>query len=192
MRFEQAFRDAQNSGDKTFEFEGKSYSTKMKPTPTPPKRDVPREDDFPSTPDAPSQEKSYPAEVEKPQPMRRPSGNAGEAPRARRSPFERMPNPYEADSSNEVQGPEKPSTTGRLRTVGQNYVEKNAGMPTDAATVSKPVEGYEESYRKGGAVKKKSGGTMKKNYGGAVKMKSGGSVRGAGIAQRGQGKMRMC
>jgi hypothetical protein len=106
--------------------------------------------------------------------------------------FERMPNPYEADSSNEVQGPEKPPTTGRLRTVGQNYVEKNAGMPSDAATVSKPVEGYEESYRKGGMVKKKSGGMMKKNYGGMVKMKSGGAVRGAGAAQRGQGKMRMC
>jgi len=176
MRFEQAFKEARNSGDKTFEFEGKSYSTKMKPTPTPPKRDVPREDDFPSTPDAPSQEKSYPAEVEKPQPMRRPSGNAGEAPTRRRSMFERMPNPYEADSSNEVQGPEKPPTTGRLRTFGGKMAEENAGYPINPSD--------ETGYRKGGMVKKKSSG--------AVKMKSGGSVRGAGIAQRGKGKMRMC
>jgi len=174
MRFEQAFKEARNSGDKTFEFEGKSYSTKTKPTPTPPKRDVPREDDFPSTPDAPSQEK--------PQPMRRPSGNAGEAPMARRSPFERMPNPYEAEA--QVQGPEKPPTTGRLRTFGGKMAEENAGYPINPSD--------ETGYRKGGMVKKKSGGMMKKNYGGMVKMKSGGAVRGAGIAQRGQGKMRMC
>jgi hypothetical protein len=55
--------------------------------------------------------------------------------------------------------------------------ETNAGYPTDKSE-------SETGYRKGGMVKKKSGGMMKK--------KSGGSVRGAGIAQRGQGKMRMC
>jgi hypothetical protein len=183
MRFEQAFKDARNSGDKTFEFEGKSYSTRMageggsskKSAPLPPTRDIPREDDAPLPPtrDIPrvnDPEKSY--------------KDMGTAPKARRSMFERMPNPYENDSPDAVKGVEKPPTTGRLRTVGQNMVEKNAGMPSDAATVSKPVEGYEESYRKGGMVKKKSGGMMKK--------KSGGSVRGAGIAQRGQGKMRMC
>jgi hypothetical protein len=98
--------------------------------------------------------------------------------------FERMPNPYENDSTDAVQGPEKPPTTGRLRTVGQNMVEKNAGFPVDKESVSKPVEGYEDSYRKGGMVKKKSSGMMS--------MKSGGAVRGAGIAQRGRGKMRMC
>jgi hypothetical protein len=182
MRFERAFKDARDAGEKTFEFEGKSYNTKMKSTPMPPKRDVPRMDDFPSTPDAPSQEKSYPAEVEKPQPMRRPSGNAGEAPMARRSPIERMPNPYEAEA--QVQGPEKPPTTGRLRTVGAKMAEENAGYPINPSD--------ETGYRKGGMVKKKSGGTMKKNYGGMMKKKSGGAVRGAGIAQRGQGKMRMC
>jgi hypothetical protein len=73
----------------------------------------------------------------------------------------------------ETQGPEKPPTTGRLRTVGAKMAEENAGYPTE-----------ETGYRKGGMVKKKSGGMMKK--------KSGGSVRGGGIAQRGQGKMRMC
>jgi hypothetical protein len=62
--------------------------------------------------------------------------------------------------------------------------EENAGYPINPSD--------ETGYRKGGMVKKKSGGTMKKNYGGMVKMKSGGAVRGGGIAQRGQGKMRMC
>lgn len=179
MRFERAFRDARNSGDKTFEFEGKSYSTRMagegksaeKSIPTPPKRDVPREDD----PEKPAP----PAEAAIPTPMRRPSGNAGEDPTGRRSPFERMPNPYEAEA--QVQGPEKPPTTGRLRTVGAKMAEENAGYPTE-----------ETGYRKGGMVKKKSGGMVKKKSGGAVKMKSGGAVRGGGIAQRGQGKMRVC
>jgi hypothetical protein len=175
MRFEQAFKEARNSGDKTFEFEGKSYSTRMagegksaeKPIPTPPKRDVPREDD----PEKPAP----PAEAAIPTPMRRPSGNAGEAPIGRRSPFERMPNPYEAESPDAVQGPEKPPTTGRLRTFGGKMAEENAGYPINPSD--------ETGYRKGGMVKKKSGGMTKK---------SGGSVRGAGIAQRGQGKMRMC
>jgi len=174
MRFEQAFRDARNSGEKTFEFEGKSYSTRMagegksaeKSIPLPPKRDIPREDD---------PEKTAPPMESTPTPMRRPPGSVGEAPRARRSPFERMPNPYEAEP--QVQGPEKPPTTGRLRTFGGNMAETNAGYPTDKSE-------SETGYRKGGMVKKKSGGMMKK--------KSGGSVRGAGIAQRGQGKMRMC
>jgi len=176
MRFEQAFRDARNSGEKTFEFEGKSYSTRMagggksaeKSIPTPPKRDVPREDD---------PEKPAPSMESIPTPMRRPSGNAGEAPVSRRSPFERMPNPYDAESPDAVQGPQKPPTMGRLRTFGGNMAETNAGYPSE-----KPME--ETAYRKGGMVKKKSGGMMKK--------KSGGSVRGGGIAQRGQGKMRMC
>ena len=58
---------------------------------------------------------------------------------------------------------------------------------------TEPEDNPEEGgFRKGGAVKMKSGGMMKKNYGGMVKMKSGGSVRGAGAAQRGQGKMRVC
>lgn len=179
MRFEQAFRDARNSGEKTFEFEGKSYSTRMagdggaskKSAPLPPTRDVPREDD---------PEKSftdYPDMKTPPAPMRRPSGDAGAAPVGRRSMFERMPNPYDKESPGAVQGPEKPPTTGRLRTVGGNMAETNAGYPSE-----KPME--ETAYRKGGMVKKKSGGMMKK--------KSGGSVRGAGAAQRGQGKMRMC
>jgi hypothetical protein len=87
-----------------------------------------------------------------------------------------MPNPYEAESPDVVQGPEKPPTTGRLRTFGGKMAEENAGYPINPSD--------ETGYRKGGMVKKKSSG--------AVKMKSGGSVRGAGIAQRGKGKMRMC
>jgi hypothetical protein len=183
MRFERAFREARDSGDKTFEFEGKSYSARMageggsskKSAPLPPTRDIPREDDAPLPPtrDIPrvnDPEKSY--------------KGVDPAPKSRRSMFERMPSPYENDSPDAVKGPEKPPTTGRLRTVGQNMVEKNAGFPVDKATVSKPVEGYEDSYRKGGMVRKKSSGM--------VSMKSGGAVRGAGTAQRGRGKMRMC
>jgi len=181
MRFDRAFREARDAGEKTFEFEGKSYSTRMageggaskRSAPFPPMRDIPREDD---------PEKPAPPMESTPTPMRRPSGNAGEAPMARRSPIERMPNPYEA----QVQGtPAPPPKTGRLKPLGQNIVETNAGFPME-----KPPE--ETAFRKGGMVKKKSDGTMKKNYGGMVKMKSGGAVRGAGIAQRGQGKMRMC
>lgn len=174
MRFERAFKEARDAGEKTFEFEGKSYNTRMageggaskRSAPLPPMRDIPREDD---------PEKPAPPMESTPTPMRRPSGSAGEAPMARRSPFERMPNPYEAEA--QVQGPQKPPTTGRLRTFGGNMAETNAGYPAE-----KPME--ETAYRKGGMVKKKSGGMMKK--------KSGGSVRGGGIAQRGQGKMRMC
>ena len=186
MRFEQAFKEARNSGDKTFEFEGKSYSTRMagegespkKSIPLPPKRDVPREND---------PEKSYPAEPMEASPKgyynqklddAAAAGPAvtvnSEMPQKRygtvRSGFYRA-------GENDVQGPDMPPTTGRLRTVGGNMAETNAGYPTDKSEDN-------SGYRKGGMVKKKSGGMMKK--------KSGGSVRGAGIAQRGKGKMRMC
>ena len=173
MRFDRAFKEARDAGEKTFEFEGKSYNTRMageggaskRSAPLPPMRDIPREDD---------PEKPAPPMESTPTPRRRPSGNAGEAPMARRSPFERMPNPYEAEA--QVQGPQKPPTMGRLRAVGAKMAEENAGYPINPSD--------ETGYRKGGMVKKKSGGMMKK--------KSGGSVRGGGIAQRGQGKMRMC
>ena len=186
MRFEQAFKEARNSGDKTFEFEGKSYSTRMagegespkKSIPLPPKRDVPREND---------PEKSYPAEPMEASPKgyynqklddAAAAGPAvtvnSEMPQKRygtvRSGFYRA-------GENDVQGPDMPPTTGRLRTVGGNMAETNAGYPTDKSEDN-------SGYRKGGMVEKKSGGMMKK--------KSGGSVRGAGIAQRGKGKMRMC
>jgi hypothetical protein len=173
MRFERAFRDARDAGEKTFEFEGKSYSTKMKATPTPPKRDVPRVDDEPSPPysDAPS-----PSAVARPAPAESSvvtDPQTGIVPRR----YGTVRSGFYRAGENEVQGPEKPPTMGRLRTVGGNMAETNAGYPAE-----KPLE--ETGYRKGGMVKKKSGGMMKK--------KSGGSVRGGGIAQRGHGKMRMC
>jgi len=182
MRFDRAFKEARDAGEKTFEFEGKSYNTRMageggaskRSAPLPPTRDIPREGD---------PEKPAPPMESTPTPMRRPSGNAGEAPRARRSPFERMPNPYEAEA--QVQGtPAPPPKTGRLKPLGQNIVETNAGYPINPSD--------ETGYRKGGMVKKKSSGAVKMKSGGMVKKKSGGAVRGAGAAQRGQGKMRMC
>ena len=173
MRFEQAFKDARNSGDKTFEFEGKSYSTRMagegksaeKSIPTPPKRDVPREDD---------PEKTYPAEPVEASPRGyyynqklNESADVQSPPttpkKSRTSMFERMPNPYEKAAKSDAAKPPAPDLVPDIYK-GERQVP-------------------DQQYRKGGMVKKKSGGTMKK---------SGGSVRGAGIAQRGQGKMRMC
>jgi len=183
MRFEQAFKEARNSGDKTFEFEGKSYSTRMageggsskKSVPLPPKRDIPRVDD---------PEKSYPSEEASPRGYYNQKLNDDAEKGSsvtvnsdmKQGRYGTVRSGFYRAGENDVQAPEKPPTTGRLRTVGQNMVEKNAGFPVDKESVSKPIEGYEDSYRKGGMVKKKSGG----------------SVRGAGIAQRGQGKMRMC
>lgn len=191
MRFDRAFREARDAGEKTFEFEGKSYNTRMageggspkKSTPLPPRRDVPREDD-PEKP-APSMESSPRGYYNQKLDDAAAAGPAvtvnSEMPQRRygtvRSGFYRA-------GEDEVQGPEKPPTTGRLRTVGAKMAEENAGYPTDSSE--------ETGYRKGGMVKKKSGGMMKKKSGGTVKMKSGGAVRGGGIAQRGQGKMRMC
>jgi hypothetical protein len=80
----------------------------------------------------------------------------------------------------------------RLSRSGNQYSSGMSEGEYAAADDTEPNPRPVSQYRKGGAVKKKSGGMMKKNYGGMVKMKSGGAVRGGGIAQRGQGKMRMC
>jgi len=52
---------------------------------------------------------------------------------------------------------------------------------------------FEEAYKKAGMLRDAYGEEVDKGYkkGGMVSMKGGGSVRGAGVAQRGQGKMRM-
>jgi hypothetical protein len=195
MRFERAFKEARDSGDKTFEFEGKSYNTRIaaesKSAPLPPKRDIPRVDD---------PEKTYPEEAATPLPPKRDIPRVDDPPKARRSMFERMPNPYEkdkqseADSSNDVQGPPtapKKSRTSIFERMPNPYKNAAKGDATEAPAPDLVPDIYkgerqvpDQQYRKGGMVKKKSGGMMKK--------KSGGSVRGAGIAQRGQGKMRMC
>ena len=178
MRFDRAFKEARDAGEKTFEFEGKSYNTKMKSTPMPPKRDVPRMDDFPSTPDAPARPTPAPSAPAESSVVTDPQ--TGIVPRR----YGTVRSGFYRAGEDEVQGPEKPPTTGRLRAVGAKMAEENAGYPINPSD--------ETGYRKGGMVKKKSGGMMKKKSGGMVKMKSGGAVRGAGIAQRGQGKMRIC
>jgi len=52
---------------------------------------------------------------------------------------------------------------------------------------------YDEAYKKSSMLNDAYAEEVDKGYkkGGMVSMKSGGSVRGAGLAQRGQGKMRM-
>jgi hypothetical protein len=52
---------------------------------------------------------------------------------------------------------------------------------------------YDDAYKKSSMLNDAYGEEVDKGYksGGSVSMKSGGSVRGAGVAQRGQGKMRM-
>ena len=52
---------------------------------------------------------------------------------------------------------------------------------------------FEEAYKKSSMLTDAYGEEVDKGYkkGGMVSMKGGGSVRGAGVAQRGQGKMRM-
>jgi hypothetical protein len=52
---------------------------------------------------------------------------------------------------------------------------------------------YEEAYKKSDMLGDAYGEEVNKRYkkGGMVAKKGGGSVRGAGLAQRGQGKMRM-
>jgi len=172
MRFDRAFRDARDSGDKTFEFEGKSYSTRIagegksteKSIPLPPKRDVPIVED---------PEKKYPEEPVEASPRDYYNQKLSEssdvqvpptAPKkSRTSMFERMPNPYEKAAKSDAT--EAPS----------------ADLVPDIYKGERQVP--DQQYRKGGMVKKKSGGMMKN--------KSGGAVRGAGVAQRGQGKMRM-
>ena len=180
MRFDRAFKDARDSGDKTFEFEGKSYNTRIagegkssgKSVPLPPKRDVPTVED---------PEKKYPEE-----------------------PVEASPRGYYNQKLNE-DGESKPffklnsempqKRYGTVRTGEGDTGETGDSKPFFKLNSEMPQKRYgtvrtgeestssEEGYRKGGMVKKKSGGMMKK---------SGGSVRGAGVAQRGQGKMRMC
>jgi hypothetical protein len=72
----------------------------------------------------------------------------------------------------------------RLSRSGNEYSSGMSEGEYAAEDDTEPNPRPVSQYRKGGMVKKKSSG--------AVKMKSGGSVRGAGIAQRGKGKMRMC
>ena len=52
---------------------------------------------------------------------------------------------------------------------------------------------YDEAYKKSSMLRDAYAEELDNGYkkGGMVSMKSGGSVRGAGVAQRGQGKMRM-
>jgi len=230
MRFEQAYKEARDNGEKTFDFEGKAYNTRMSGEGSSSygknmasgarnktksgedaaegegiraagrAKTVESEDMAAGSDMAASAARNSTRSIARPDPVTDPQ--TGIVPRRYGT--------FRTGESNTGDG--KPFFTlnsemkqGRFGTVrtGENdaadaasasakdEAQKAEGMSRQKAM----AEGFKSSrelmekadesgYRKGGMVKKKSGG--------AVKMKSGGSVRGAGIAQRGQGKMRMC
>jgi hypothetical protein len=200
MRFEQAYKEARDNGEKTFDFEGKSYNTRM-------------------SGEGSSTYNKNMASGSRNKDRSKEDASSGEemraAGRARTVESEDMATGSDMAASaarNGTQGINQPDVVtgpktgivprryGTYRT-GENdtstpseskpFFTLNSDMPQrrygtvrtgEESTASDTSS--EQGYRRGGVVKKKSGGAMKK--------KSGGSVRGAGIAQRGQGKMRMC
>ena len=134
MRFDRAFKDARDSGDKTFEFEGKSYNTRIagegkssgKSVPLPPKRDVPTVED---------PEKKYPEE-----------------------PVEASPRGYYNQKLNE-DGESKP-----FFKLNSEMPQKRYGTVRTGEESTSSEEGYRKGgmvKKKSGGMMKKSGGSVR-------------------------------
>jgi hypothetical protein len=212
MRFDRAYKEARDNGEKTFDFEGKSYNTRMagegssaygKSMASGGRNKARSGEDSAGGEEIRSAGQANTVESED---MSTGSDMAASAARN---------GTRGINQPDVVTGPKTgivPRRYGTYRT-GENdtteskpFFTLNSDMPQRRyGTVGKVQESTapeasspdlvpdiykgerqvpDQQYRKGGMVKKKSGGMMKK--------KSGGAVRGAGIAQRGQGKMRMC
>jgi hypothetical protein len=185
MRFEQAYKEARDNGEKTFEFEGKSYTTRMAgegssaygKSMAAGARNKAR-----SSEDAAGGEEIRAAGRAKTVESEDMAAGSDMAASAARNSSDTINKP------DVVTGPKTgivPRRYGTYRTGEDNAGESkpfftlNSEMPQKRYGTVRTGEGEtssEEGYKKGGMVKKKSGG----------------SVRGAGIAERGRGKMRMC
>ena len=211
-RFDRAYKEARDNGEKTFDFEGKSYNTRMagegssaygKSMASGARNKARASEDASSGEEIRSAGRANTVESED---MASGSDMAASAARNGTRGINQpdvvtgpktgiVPRTYGTFRTGESDTSEsKPFFTlnsdmpqRRYGTVGkvQESTAPEAGSPDLVPDIYKGERQVpDQQYRKGGAVKK--------NYGGMVKMKSGGAVRGAGIAQRGQGKMRMC
>jgi hypothetical protein len=193
MRFDRAYKEARDNGEKTFEFEGKSYTTRMAGEGS---------SAYGKNMSAGARNKGRASEDAAGGEEIRAAGRAKTAESEDMAAGSDMAASAARNSSNTINQPDVvtapktgivPRRYGTVRTGeggsgdGKPFFSLNSEMPQKRYGTVRTGEGEtssEEGYKKGGMVKKKSSGM--------VSMKSGGAVRGAGIAQRGRGKMRMC
>jgi hypothetical protein len=169
--FDKAFGEARSRGDKTFEFRGKTYGTQMGKAKD--KVEVgphgPGSEDFiPDSPKMRSEEKD--TSLADNAPMRSEEKDTSPA-------YKKIPTRTAAqDLENLKAAPGRlADMMGSVGDVKSNY---NPGVKmTDSDRELRDV-----------VAKKKGGMIRKKN---STKMSGGGSVRGAGIATKGKGKVRM-
>ena len=225
MRFERAYKEARDNGEKTFDFEGKSYNTRMsgegssaygKNMASGARNKARASEDAASGEEIRASGRARTVESED---MAAGADMAASA--ARNS----TPPAAPATPSNPVTDPQTgivPRRYGTFRAGestagdGKPFFTLNSDMPqrrygtvrtgendaadAEAASVKDAAQKAEGLSRQKAMAEgfKSSRELMEKadesgyRKGGMVKKKSGGSVRGAGIAQRGQGKMRMC
>ena len=187
-RFEQAYKEARDNGEKTFDFEGKSYNTRMAGEGS---------SAYGKTMAAGSRNKARSSEDA--------SGGEGirAAERAKTVESEDMAAGSDMaasaarNSSDTINQPDV-VTGSKTGIVPRRYGTYRTGESDSApAAPSKPffTLNSEMPQKRYGTVRtgEDSSSSSEQGYrkGGMVKKKAGGSVRGAGVAQRGQGKMRM-
>jgi hypothetical protein len=168
-RFDAAYTDARSNGEKTFEFEGKSYNTRMAGE---------NSSAYNKTLSAGGRNKARSSE----------DISSGEeiraAGRAKTVESEDM-----FSGSDMVVSADKPEAMTRKRETSSDAAsEKEAAQKAEGMSRQKAMaEGFKSSRE---LIEKAEESRYRK--GGMVSMKGGGSVRGAGLAQRGQGKIRIC
>jgi hypothetical protein len=177
QRFNQEFRRNLDAGNKTFDFEGKTYSTKMAPDlkrdmmPPAPKAGKIESSDLPDLserpPEVPLKGQNYSMPGVR-------MGGKGE-PAIVLGGSDNSSSGYDAKVKKMREDNEARLRSSTKAIADSDLTPKTGQRPTDSSD--------DQSYRKGGVVKKKAGGMMKKA--------GGGSIRGCGIATKGRGKMRV-
>jgi hypothetical protein len=185
QRFNEEFRRNRDAGNKTFEFEGKTYNTKIAPDS---KRDM-----MPPAPKAGKIESSDLAPL--PQAMEGMKGR-GQPARTQNysAPGVRMGGKGEpaivlGGSASDENNPNSFGAKDRKMTQDdetrlRDSIKSMADSDLTPKSGQRPTDSTDTGYRRGGVVKKKATGGMMKKAG-------GGSIRGCGLATKGHGKMRM-
>jgi len=182
-RFEERFRAEREAGNATFEFEGKTYSTKLAeempakkvPMPTPRPKDLTPLDETPPAKSLSDFYKKYPDSLPEKYAPEEDTKSTGPQTEAQR--VSRAIGDVRKSIRPNMSADEDAAAMAAIRRAREANIQ--AGNRADEAIL--PGSTYSrQTYKKGGMVKSKASSS---------KPKSG--VRGAGIAVKGRGKMRM-
>lgn len=183
-RFDAAYAEARSNGEKTFEFDGKSYNTRMAGEGS---------STYNKTLSAGARNKARSSEDASGGEEIRAAGRAKTVESEDMASGSDMAASAARNSSDTINQPDV-VTGPKTGIVPRRYGTYRAGEGDSGESKPFFTLNSEMPQKRYGTVRTGENDTSSEQTykkGGMVSMKSGGSVRGAGVAQRGQGKMRM-